>query len=104
MIVVLTRSGLSARLISKERPSAPILAFTPSEEIYRRLSLWWGVTPRHSTLEGTMDEKIAWVDAYLHGEGLAESGEEIVIMGGMRAGGAARTNFVKLHRVGETRS
>jgi pyruvate kinase len=101
MIVVLTRTGLSARLISKERPAVPILAFTPSEEVYRRLSLWWGVTSRRSALEGTMDEKIAWVDAYVRGEGLAAPGEEIVIMGGMRAGGAARTNFVKLHRVGE---
>jgi pyruvate kinase len=101
MIVVLTRSSLSARLISKERASVPILAFTPSEEVYRRLNLWWGVAPHRGALEGTMDEKIAWVDAYLRGEGLATPGEEIVIMGGMRAKGAARTNFVKLHRVGE---
>ena len=101
MIVVLTRSSLSARLISKERPSVPILAFTPSEEVYRRLNLWWGVAPHRGALEGTMDEKIAWVDAYLRGEGLAAPGEEVVIMGGMRAKGAARTNFVKLHRVGE---
>jgi pyruvate kinase len=101
MIVVLTRSGLSARLISKERPSTPILAFTPAEEVYRRLTLWWGVTPHRSALDGTMDEKIAWVDTYLREEGLAARGEEIVIMGGMRATGPARTNFVKLHRVGE---
>jgi hypothetical protein len=49
-----------------------------------------------------MDEKIAWVDAYLRDEGLAAPGEEIVIMGGMRTNGASRTNFVKLHRVGES--
>ena len=102
MIVVLTRSSLSARLISKERPSVPILAITPSEEVYRRLSLWWGVESRRGALEGTMDEKIAWVDAYLREERLAAPGEEIVIMGGMRAKGASRTNFVKLHRVGES--
>jgi pyruvate kinase len=102
MIVVLTRSGLSARLISKERPSVPIFAFTPSEEIFRRLSLWWGVESRRNNLDGTMDEKIAWVDRYLRDEGLAAPGEEIVIMGGMRASGSARTNFVKLHRVGES--
>jgi pyruvate kinase len=101
MIVVLTRSGLSARLISKERPSTPILAFTAAEEVYRRLTLWWGVTPHRSALDGTMDEKIAWVDTYLREEGLAAHGEEIVIMGGMRTHGPARTNFVKLHRVGE---
>lgn len=102
MIVVLTRSGLSARLISKERPSVPILALTPGEEVYRRLSLWWGVESRRGALEGTMDEKIAWVDTYLRDEGLAAPGEEIVIMGGMRTKGASRTNFVKLHRVGES--
>jgi hypothetical protein len=41
------------------------------------------------------------VAASLRGEGLATPGEEIVIMGGMSAKGQARTNFVKLHRIGE---
>src|SRR5258708_18760048 len=39
-IDVLTRSGTSARLISKDRPLRPILAYTPSERVYHQLALW----------------------------------------------------------------
>jgi pyruvate kinase len=101
LIVVFTRSGLSAHLISKERPQALILAFTPHEEVERRLSLWWGVTPRLGALAGTTEELIAWVDTRLRAEGLAQAGDDVVLMGGMPMAGTARTNFVKLHRVGD---
>jgi len=101
LIVVFTRTGASAQLISKERPSMPIVAFTPSETVYRRLALWWGVIPRLSALLGTTEELIAWADAALQHEGWAQPGDDVVIMGGMPIAGQARTNFVKLHRVGE---
>lgn len=101
LIVVFTRTGASAQLISKERPSMPIVAFTPSETVYRRLALWWGVIPRLSALLGTTEELIAWADAALQREGWAQPGDDVVIMGGMPIAGLARTNFVKLHRVGE---
>ena len=42
-IVAFTQSGFSARLISHERPDVPIIAFTPSVEVRRRLALSWGV-------------------------------------------------------------
>jgi pyruvate kinase len=50
---------------------------------------------------GGTEELIAWADAQLQREGLAQRGDEIVIMGGMPIAGRARTNFVKLQRVGE---
>ncbi len=101
LIVVFTRTGASAQLISKERPSMPIVAFTPSETVYRRLALWWGVIPRLSELLGTTEELIAWADATLQREGWAQPGDDVVIMGGMPIAGQARTNFVKLHHMGE---
>jgi pyruvate kinase len=101
LIVVFTRTGASARLISRERPGAAIVAYTPFESIYRRLALWWGVTPRRSELLGTTEELIAWVDRRLQAEGLAQPGDDIVIMGGTPIAGRARTNFVKLQHVGE---
>ncbi|HEX6818945.1 MAG TPA: pyruvate kinase, partial [Ktedonobacterales bacterium] len=42
LLVVFTRTGASARLISRERPGAAIVAYTPFESVYRRLALWWG--------------------------------------------------------------
>ena len=101
LIAVFTRTGTSARLISRERPVAAIVAYTPFESVYRRLALWWGVTPRRSALLGATEELIAWVVQQIQAEGLAKAGDDIVIMGGMPVAGRARTNFLKLHHVGE---
>lgn len=99
-IVVFTRSGNSAHLISKDRPRTPILAFTPSESVYRQLALWWGVWPSHIALQGTTEDLIATVDQRLQDDKLIARDQYIVIMGGLPVANRARTNFVKLHRVG----
>ena len=101
LIAVFTRTGASAQLISKERPHATIVAYTPFETVYRRLALWWGVMPRRSELIGSTEELIAWVDDQLQEGQLAGKGDEIVVIGGMPIAGRARTNFIKLHQVGE---
>jgi pyruvate kinase len=100
-IVVFTRSGTSAHLISKDRPRTPILAYTPSEHVYHRLALWWGVWPHHIPIRGTTEDLIAVVDKSLRDDKLVQHGEHVVIMGGLPVASQARTNFVKLHRVGD---
>src|SRR5438046_923741 len=62
MIVVFTRSGNSARLISNDRPRTPIIAYTPSERVYRQLALWWGVWPSCIEMRGTTEELIEVVE------------------------------------------
>ena len=99
-IVVFTRSGTSAHLISKDRPRPPILAYTPSEQVYRQLALWWGVWPHRIAMQGTTEELMAVVDQRLQDDKLIQHGEHVVIMGGLPVASQARTNFVKLHRVG----
>lgn len=99
-IVIFTRSGASAHLISKDRPRPPILAYTPSEQVYRQLALWWGVWPHRIAMQGTTEELIAVVDQRLQDDQLIQHGEHVVIMGGLPIASQARTNFVKLHRVG----
>lgn len=98
-IVVFTRSGKSGHLISKERPHAPIIAYTPSEAIYRQLALWWGITPRMIPFMESTEALIAEVSQRLTQEGLVPAGETVVIMGGMPIAAQARTNFMKLHQV-----
>jgi pyruvate kinase len=99
-IVVFTRSGTSARLISKDRPRRPILAYTPSERVYRQLALWWGIWPYRIEMQGSSTEAlIEAVGQRLLEDHLVQAGEHIVIMGGLPAAGRTRTNFVKLHRV-----
>jgi pyruvate kinase len=98
-IVVFTRSGRSGHLISKERPHVPIIAYTPSEDIYRQLALWWGVTPRMIPFMESTEVLITEVSQRLTQEGLVQAGEIVVIMGGMPIAAQARTNFIKLHQV-----
>jgi len=98
-IVVFTRSGTSAHLISKDRPRRPILAYTPSERVYRQLALWWGVWPYRIEMQGSTEALIEAVGQRLLEDHLVQAGEHVVIMGGLPAAGRARTNFVKLHRV-----
>ncbi len=102
-IVVLTRSGTSAHLISKDRPRTPILAYTPSEHVYRQLALWWGVWPHRIEMQGSTEELIDVVDQRLQDDKLIQRGEHVVIMGGLPVASQARTNFVKLHRAGNDR-
>jgi len=99
-IVVFTRSGNTARLISKDRPRVPILAYTSFERIYHQLALWWGVWPYRMGMRGTTEELIALAEKRLQNDKLVQQGEYVVIMGGMPIASQARTNFVKLHRVG----
>ncbi|HET8852485.1 MAG TPA: pyruvate kinase, partial [Ktedonobacteraceae bacterium] len=82
-IVVFTRSGASAHLISTDRPRTPILAYTPSEHVYRQLALWWGVWPHRIDLQETTEELIARVDHRLQEDNLVSRGEHVVIMGGL---------------------
>ena len=98
-IVVFTRSGNSARLISNDRPRVPILAYTSSEHVYHQLALWWGVWPHRISMQGTTENLIALVEKRLLADGLAQPGEYVVIMGGLPIASQARTNFVKLHRI-----
>jgi pyruvate kinase len=99
-IVVFTQSGNTARLISTDRPRTPILAYTPSERVCRQLALWWGVWPDCIVMQGFTDELMETVGQRLIDAELIHAGEHVVIMGGLPFGSQARTNFVKLHRVG----
>jgi pyruvate kinase len=99
-IVVFTRSGMSAHLISKDRPRTPIFAYTPSPRVYRHLALWWGTWSYLISMSGTTDELISVVERRLLEDGLLQRGEHVVIMGGLPIVSQARTNFVKLHRLG----
>ena len=100
-IVAFTLSGLSAQLISKDRPRTPIFVYTPSLHIYRRLPLWWGVWSYLVSMRGTTEELIAEVEKRLLDDQLVQRGDHVVLMGGMPVGSQAHTNFVKLHRVGD---
>ncbi len=96
-IAVVTESGGAARLMSDYRPEANIVALTTDEVTFRRLSLYWGVTPVMIAPSATTDELIDQVEAILSTRGLARSGESVVITMGVPVGSGATTNLLKVH-------
>jgi len=101
-IVTFTQSGTTASLVSKYRPACPIIGATMRLEVARRMSLYWGVVSvlfdRVSSAEslvGDVDDKLLETD-------LVKKGDIIVITSGVPVGIEGTTNFMKIHRMGES--
>lgn len=99
VLAVLTESGATARLVSKQRPSAPIVAFTPHEPVLRRMALLWGVEPRLLERIIDPDGQLEEVERRLKDEKLIRAGSRMVLLAGTVAGRPGGTNSLKLHEV-----
>ncbi|BCA56277.1 Pyruvate kinase [Nitrospira sp. KM1] len=99
-IVAFSELGMTARLISKQRPAAPIIAFTPFEPIRRQMALYWGVMPHTMREIAQTDERLLEAERRLKTEGLIKTGERIVILSGTHIGRPGGTNLIKLQEVG----
>ena len=99
-IVCFTATGYTARIASGERPQAMVIAFTPNIDVYHRLNLIWGVKPVYLEKEGTaFEELVAIAENYLIKQKLAQSGDQILIMGGIPTKQPQGTNFLKIHHI-----
>jgi len=101
-IVCFTRSGYTAFLLSKVHPNAAVIAITPNESVCRRLALARSVIPIFGTMVATSEEMLHLVDSALIGGGHVAPGEEVVVIASLPVQAAGTTNFLKLHRVGES--
>lgn len=93
--------GYSTRLMSKLKPSVPIILVSDLEETCRKMSIAWGVYPFHkkwdSVLTGDMLLKI---DEFLTNEAGLKMGDYVVITGSAPNLITGRTNFVRVHKIG----
>ncbi len=103
-VVTFTQSGTTALLVSKHRPTVPVIAATPFETIARRISLYWGVMPVILKTRHTTDAMIASVERAMLRRKLVKRTDLIVITAGVPIGEAGSTNMMKIHRVGEAKS
>jgi pyruvate kinase len=95
-IVACTRSGMTARAISRFRPPMPIIAITPSESTARQLKSSWGVQEVFMSPSTDIDELCDFAIAQIMKAGIAQSGDPVVIMAGSQSGGAAITDTVRM--------
>jgi pyruvate kinase len=100
-IVTSTVSGTTARMVARHRPSMPVIAATPNPQTLNRLALVWGVQP--VLVEGyeTTDQMIHLTVEAACKTGIVSLGDVIVITAGIPFGGRGKTNFLKVHTVGE---
>ncbi|MBT2681943.1 pyruvate kinase [Bacillus sp. ISL-35] len=100
-IITPTESGHTARMISKYRPKAPIIAVTSNDHVVRRLALVWGVYPQLGEKAETTDEMLASaVEESVNSEYVSH-GDLVVITAGVPVGEAGTTNLMKIHVVGD---
>lgn len=98
-IISSTESGQTARMVSKYRPQAPIVAVTTQERTLRRLALTWGVTPVKGEQASSTDEMF---DYALQGgvkSGLVKEGDLVVITAGVPLGRSGSTNLLKVDQI-----
>ncbi|MGI2326359.1 pyruvate kinase [Planococcus sp. YIM B11945] len=100
-IIAPTESGHTAKMISKYRPEAPIIAVTSSDIPSRKLTLVWGVQPIvGSKVESTDDLLEKAVDESVRHH-YVKHGDLVVITAGVPVGQAGTTNLMKIHVIGD---
>ena len=95
-IVACTRSGMTARAISRFRPPMPIVAITPSVGTARQLRSSWGVDRVAISASNDIDELCEVAVAEVKKAGIAQAGDPIVVMAGSASGGAQVTDTVRM--------
>ncbi len=100
-VCVFTESGDSARRMSRLRFRIPMKAFTPNEEIRRRMALLWGIESFTVDRVTHTDEMYRQVDETLLERGLAEIGDKVVVISGSPPGIAGSTNDLRVHIIGD---
>lgn len=100
-IITVTQSGHTARMISRFRPSCPIIATTTDKRVQRQLMLSWGVKPFLVDFASTTDEMFDMgVEKALEST-FVKNGDIVVITAGAPIGISGTTNILKVHVVGK---
>lgn len=99
-ILTSTQSGHTARMVSKYKPKAPIIAVTPNYRVVRLLTLTWGVYPILCEVTENTDEMFDMAIETSLRAGLVQNGELVVITAGVPIG-TGTTNLLKVHTIGQ---
>ena len=98
-ILSVTKSGHTARMISRFRPSCPIVAVTNMEKVKRQLAISWGIVPCYGPDVDSTDELFSLAIEKAKEVGIVEEGDLVVITAGVPIGISGSTNLIKAQRV-----
>jgi pyruvate kinase len=100
-LVAFTKSGDSARRLSRYRSHIPLLAFTPEPLVRSQLSLSWGIETFIGEHVDHTDEMVLQVDEAQLRIGRVKEGDLVVIIAGSPPGIPGSTNALRIHRMGD---
>ncbi len=95
-ILTCTMSGGTSRLVARHRPRQPVIAATPDEGTWRRLSLSWGCVPLLTALHEGLDPMIRAASREARHAGLLEAGDVVVVTAGHPFQRAGSTNLIRV--------
>lgn len=99
-IITVTKSGRTARMISKFRPNCPIIGCTTFPQVCRQMNLSWGVIPLLIDEKNNANELLEYAVDEAEKAGLVTQGEIVVMTAGVPIGVPGTTNMMKVHLVG----
>ncbi len=100
-VITVTKSGSTARNLSKFRPSCMIIGCTPSETVLRQMSMSWGVYPVLMDEKESTDELFDCAVKAAEAAGYISKGDVVVLTAGIPLGVAGTTNMLKVDEVEE---
>lgn len=100
-IFAFTNSGATARLLSRLRPSMPIIAMTSNERCYQQMVFNWGVIPLLSPRCKTLDEAFAKISLFALEEGIVSNGDLVIVTAGSPFGVSGTTNTMLVESIGD---
>lgn len=101
-IITVSKSGETARLLSRCRPDTPIIACVLDEQVQRQLNMHWGITPLVMPYANSTDELISMSVETSEKAGLVHAGNMAVVTAGVPVGISGTTNMIKVHLVGDS--
>jgi pyruvate kinase len=99
LVLVITKSGFSARIVSAHRPGVPILALTDNPRTYNQLALVWGVIPALVPHARTYEEAFVNGRAQVVERGLAKVGDRVLVTAGVPFDTPGTTNLLKVETI-----
>ncbi len=98
-IVVCTRTGATARMVSRFRPNINIIGITTDLHAYRKLALSWGVLPALAEEYTSVDILFYFAKKTAINSGLVQKGDTIVITGGTPNGKSGNSNLINVEKI-----
>ncbi|MFP5355157.1 MAG: pyruvate kinase [Gemmatimonadota bacterium] len=99
LVIVFTKSGFSARMVSSHRPGVPILALTDVPKTYNQLAMVWGVVPLLVPPANTYEAMLDSAREALLQRGLAAAGDKVIVTAGVPFDVPGTTNLLKIETV-----